>query len=805
MKALARHMFTRESAILALTATALACLPFSLRTLAPDSALTVLLPVTLVGALGGLLVYGPRLRRTHAPALFTVLGALVLFVRLGRTGEALLGGLLATARLVMVSALPARPPILDVQEVDAWLTSQAQLWSQLYGFGARSILWLAATAGGAPSQDPASRTLWLGLGIWLLTAWASRRVWLEADPLGGLLPTGALLALELDLTRQDRWPLWPWIAALLLLLGLVNLSRLMRLWSARRTDYSDSITADSLIAATALIIILLVAAFSASTFSMKDLLDRLREQQAPSRSSVAGSSSGSGSAGRPSSGMNGGLQNTYLILGGPSLSRDIVMLVRTGDLPPMKHAEGIQAPRYYWRGVTYQNYTGSGWNNPATVVLPVAAGTQFAVVPATGSRTVRGSVSFPRAIPGMAYWTGSLVKADLPLEAVWRPPAQAIQAANAFPNTDMIGAQFASSVRIAANTYAFESVLPTVTEADLRATSPTVPAWIRDRYLQLPDSVTERVRALARDLTARGLTPYDRALAIESYLRGIPYSLDVPAPPYGRDAVDYFLFDLKKGYCDYYATAMAVLARSSGLPARVVMGYATGSYDPYSAEYFVRNADAHAWTEIYFGGIGWIEFEPTAGQPAPMREGPRWQPITPPFSPPANRGWAVLPGMRGTWSKTVTWAGAAVALLCLAWITIDWLRLRRMQPNRAAGVLYARMRRSTRRIAALSPPGETAREYCARIAGALSALGTSNRGLRWLVSPIAAAVAKVTDLYMLSLFAPAPLRPSDRALAIRVWAAIGWRLGLIDLIMSIRHPAVPARSAPSIPPDGQSG
>ena len=141
------------------------------------------------------------------------------------------------------------------------------------------------------------------------------------------------------------------------------------------------------------------------------------------------------------------------------------------------------------------------------------------------------------------------------------------------------------------------------------------------KFLTLPDSVPERVLTLARELTANALTPYDRAQAIETYLRtSYPYTLDVPAPPPGRDVADFFLFELEKGYCDYYATAMVVLARAAGLPARFVSGYASGTYDSSNAQYIVTEANAHSWVEIFFTDIGWVEFEPTAGLPAIDRQ-----------------------------------------------------------------------------------------------------------------------------------------------------------------------------------------
>ena len=158
-----------------------------------------------------------------------------------------------------------------------------------------------------------------------------------------------------------------------------------------------------------------------------------------------------------------------------------------------------------------------------------------------------------------------------------------------------------------------------------------IPIGFRQRYLALPPGVPDRVRALAIELTAPERTPYDRARAIESYLRTFPYTLDVPRPPVGRDVVDYFLFDLKKGYCDYYASSMVVLARAAGIPARLVIGYANGTYNLNSKRFVVTEADAHSWVEVYFPGIGWVTFEPTSGRPPlnradaalPLRHSPR--------------------------------------------------------------------------------------------------------------------------------------------------------------------------------------
>ena len=122
----------------------------------------------------------------------------------------------------------------------------------------------------------------------------------------------------------------------------------------------------------------------------------------------------------------------------------------------------------------------------------------------------------------------------------------------------------------------------------LRQSGENYPDWVSQRFLALPAEVPDRVKALAIRLTASGITPYDRAVAIEEYLRTYPIYLDVPYPPPQRDVTDYFLFDLKKGYCDYFATAMVVLARGAGIPARLAIGYATGTYILNSKRFSVK-------------------------------------------------------------------------------------------------------------------------------------------------------------------------------------------------------------------------
>lgn len=135
---------------------------------------------------------------------------------------------------------------------------------------------------------------------------------------------------------------------------------------------------------------------------------------------------------------------------------------------------------------------------------------------------------------------------------------------------------------------------------------------IYTNYTRLPDTVTPRVRELAQEITKDKSNNYDRAKAIETYLsKNYPYTLAPGTPPRSRDFVDYFLFDGKKGYCTYYASAMTVLLRCLDIPARYVEGYILPP-EKKDGVYKVTNQQAHAWVEVYFDGFGWIPFEPTS-------------------------------------------------------------------------------------------------------------------------------------------------------------------------------------------------
>jgi transglutaminase-like putative cysteine protease len=167
------------------------------------------------------------------------------------------------------------------------------------------------------------------------------------------------------------------------------------------------------------------------------------------------------------------------------------------------------------------------------------------------------------------------------------------------------------------DSYQVVSSLSVVDQESLRGAGTAYPSWVVPRYLQLPETLPERVSSLAEQITAGLETPYDKAVAVESYLRQLPYNEQIEGPAPGQDGVDYFLFEAQQGYCDYYASAMVVMLRSVGVPARYVRGFSQGA--KVEGAYHILERDGHAWPELFFPNYGWVEFEPTAGEPVLIR------------------------------------------------------------------------------------------------------------------------------------------------------------------------------------------
>ena len=172
---------------------------------------------------------------------------------------------------------------------------------------------------------------------------------------------------------------------------------------------------------------------------------------------------------------------------------------------------------------------------------------------------------------------------------------------------------------------------------DLQWANDEYPGYIRDRYLQLPTSIPQRVLDLATRVVSESdaETPWEKALAVKSFLQSQVYSLEIEGPDPFTDALDYFLFetvnepcpsdnpgcDLSKikGYSQYFGSAGTVLLRANGVPARFIAGWSTGEYLPSEGQFLIRDRNRHGWTQVYLPPFGWIDLEVTPGRPAVPR------------------------------------------------------------------------------------------------------------------------------------------------------------------------------------------
>lgn len=276
----------------------------------------------------------------------------------------------------------------------------------------------------------------------------------------------------------------------------------------------------------------------------------------------------------------------------------------------------------YWRAVVFDSFDGRQWQNTSTTESEFEAGAVLPVAAWQLREPITQTIQLLAPTGDVIFGAPDIYVADVPIDAQVEPsPANSITSLapeSGQPPTQAVEFTYARSRRTldVGDTYKVISLQTAVTENALKTAGVSYPAAISDKYLQLPETFSPKVAELARSLTEGLPTAYEKAKAVETYLRQIKYNDKIAAPPPDQDPLEYFLFEIKEGYCDYYASAMATMLRSVGVPARTASGYAEGTFDEESNVFFVTAADAHTWVEVYFPAYGWVEFEPTAGESA---------------------------------------------------------------------------------------------------------------------------------------------------------------------------------------------
>ncbi|WP_336000885.1 transglutaminase domain-containing protein [Halorientalis halophila] len=249
----------------------------------------------------------------------------------------------------------------------------------------------------------------------------------------------------------------------------------------------------------------------------------------------------------------------------------------------------------YWRTGAYARYTGDGWEGRGE-----ATSGNWPREPTTAADD--------RETITQRY---RLLQPAGSLPAAWQPTDVGVDDATDVRVTDQGGLRYAGGLSTNA-TYTVTSAAPPRDPGRLRAAGTDYPNEIESRYVDGAGDGSDRLESFTDDLTADADTPYDQAVAIEGWLEANKrYSLN--ASHEGGDVAEQFVFEMERGYCEYFATAMAVMLRSQDIPARYVVGYSTG--EPRSNDtYLVRAMNAHAWVEMYVPGTGWVRFDPTPGR-----------------------------------------------------------------------------------------------------------------------------------------------------------------------------------------------
>lgn len=261
----------------------------------------------------------------------------------------------------------------------------------------------------------------------------------------------------------------------------------------------------------------------------------------------------------------------------------------------------------FWRNRVFTEYNFGAWSNSDQDNREIRISDRPSAEFTIPEGILREGIEDYREVPQQYQYTnmrpGTLLAANEPEKIIFNAP-NILSISN--------GGLRREADRNSRDNYLAISRVSNATPEQLRTASDQYPERIKNQYLSNVQGVDKEVYDLARRLTANYDNAYDKAFAIQMYLvENFTYNITAPATPENRDAVSYFLYESREGYCDVFSSSMAVMCRSLGIPCRWVTGFSSGDYNSLEQEYVVRSRNAHAWVEVYFPGYGWIEFDPT--------------------------------------------------------------------------------------------------------------------------------------------------------------------------------------------------
>lgn len=623
--------------------------------------------------------------------------------------------------------------------------------------------WVTAVSHNQSSQETIVFALGLALASYFLTAFASWQIFRHYRPFGGLLALGLGLALNGYFGGGQIWWLGAFVGLTALLTAVSHYTALANGWEAHQVDYSDELRFDLLLHAAPIALVLLALALTLPSFSIRRLVQRFQEQPVVQQTEAAlerafgGVEAGGGQPrGQDGVGGSGILPRSFLLSNAPELYETVVM---TAVVQSEANLAGG-----HWRGLSYDVYTGRGWALSEERTEPVEANLPLALPPVEAAGVVSQTVRWVLDDRLTRYTLGLPQQFDQPVRAVWRGQA------------DFVRAYSDETV------YAVLSQVSQATPTLLRETAVAdLPPTILARYTALPDSVPQRVRDLAQEITGNQSNPYDQARAIERFLRQYTYSLDVTSPPRSADPVDYFLFEQQAGYCDFYASAMVVLARAVGLPARLAVGYLPQPSDAAGVQ-TIYQINGHSWAEVYFAGFGWVEFEPTAAfasphsTPTAFNQLPDFANQPPDFAEPETLDLPPVPQVEP--ERPFPWlllVGGAVTGV------VFWLWRRGQLPAGADAVVwsYGRWQQNAAGLGQSPQPSQTPQEFLNTFQDYLGEYGRFPR-LNKRLQQLQPHLARLAGLYMVRRYAGD--EESGRLQAWQSWQRVKRPLGLLRIV-----------------------
>jgi transglutaminase-like putative cysteine protease len=432
------------------------------------------------------------------------------------------------------------------------------------------------------------------LAAWSIFRW--QNAWL------GLIPGGLALLTNISyLPGQKSLPLVIYLFCAILLVARVNLLRQVRGWKSQRTRYPDFISLSVLNVTVWMALSLLAVAWILPVGSGSGFLYSVWVKVT---SPVVEPLSGLGRVFSAIDSKKGGqvhqFGSTLPLQGEISLGSAEVMQVTASETG-------------FLRAQVYDVYTAQGWKVGDSI--QITPGSWPALQAMQGVEEATRQLRRPVSLQVTASKKSNVVV------TLGQPLAVSV-------NTRVVfgpGPSDVTSVRPARSLndedqYRVDSTVSNASIEALKRAPAQYAPWTQ-AYLQLPADLPATIRNKALQVTAGANTPFEKAAALEQFLRTYSINYDIAAAPPKQDSVEYFLFDVEEGYFDYHASAMVVMLRSLGIPARIAVGYVIRGTDrvPQTNVYIVREANAFAWPEVYFPGLGWVEFNPTPSEPPVVR------------------------------------------------------------------------------------------------------------------------------------------------------------------------------------------